>query len=108
MPARASAKPVKSHDKSRIKLCGRAKLSSEMTPLEQLYRARFVGFRKALAPICGSDDAARDVVQKVFAIGLCEQRKLLCGYTLHPRLVRRSRGPVKRVANACTGGRSPA
>ncbi|HEY3766164.1 MAG TPA: RNA polymerase sigma factor [Gaiellales bacterium] len=34
--------------------------------LERLYRARYVGFRNALATIVGSADAARDLVQEAF------------------------------------------
>jgi RNA polymerase sigma-70 factor (ECF subfamily) len=45
-------------------------------PLEQLYRDRYVGFRNALAPVVGSQDAARDVVQEAFAVALRERRKL--------------------------------
>ncbi len=47
-----------------------------MEPLEQLYRDRYVGFRNALAPVCGSQEAARDVVQEAFAIALRRRRQL--------------------------------
>lgn len=47
-----------------------------MGPLEQLYRDRYVGFRNALAPICGSREAAHDAVQEAFAVALRERRKL--------------------------------
>jgi RNA polymerase sigma factor (sigma-70 family) len=49
---------------------------SRVSPLEQLYRDRYVGFRNALAPIVGSNEAAHDVVQEAFAIALRERRKL--------------------------------
>ena len=48
---------------------------SERT-LEQLYRERYVGFRNALAPIVGSRDVARDVVQEAFAQALRDARQL--------------------------------
>jgi len=48
---------------------------SERT-LERLYRERYVGFRNALAPIVGSRDAARDVVQEAFAQALRDARQL--------------------------------
>ena len=48
---------------------------SERT-LECLYRERYVGFRNALAPIVGSRDAARDVVQEAFAQALRDARQL--------------------------------
>jgi RNA polymerase sigma factor (sigma-70 family) len=44
--------------------------------IEQLYRERYVGFRNALAPVVGSRDAARDVVQEAFARALRDSRKL--------------------------------
>jgi RNA polymerase sigma-70 factor (ECF subfamily) len=44
--------------------------------IEQLYRERYVGFRNALAPVVGSRDAARDVVQEAFARALSDSRKL--------------------------------
>ena len=47
-----------------------------MGPIEQLYRERNVGFRNALAPIVGSRELARDVVQEAFATALREQRRL--------------------------------
>jgi RNA polymerase sigma-70 factor (ECF subfamily) len=47
-----------------------------MGPLEQLYRDRYVGFRNALAPICGSREAAHDAVQEAFAVALRERRKV--------------------------------
>ncbi|HEY6961395.1 MAG TPA: sigma-70 family RNA polymerase sigma factor [Gaiellaceae bacterium] len=47
-----------------------------MGPLEQLYRDRYLGFRNALAPVCGSRDAAHDVVQEAFAVALRERAKL--------------------------------
>jgi RNA polymerase sigma-70 factor (ECF subfamily) len=44
--------------------------------IEQLYRERYVGFRNALAPVVGSREAARDVVQEAFARALRDSRKL--------------------------------
>src|SRR5437660_10586040 len=44
--------------------------------LERLYRERYVGFRNALAPVVGSREAARDVVQEAFARALRDSRKL--------------------------------
>jgi RNA polymerase sigma-70 factor (ECF subfamily) len=74
-------------------------LSSSMEPFEQLYRDRYVGFRNALAPIAGSADAARDVVQEAFAIALRDRRKLRREESLAPwvwriafRLALRERG----------------
>jgi RNA polymerase sigma-70 factor (ECF subfamily) len=70
-----------------------------MEPLEQLYRDRYVGFRNALAPIAGSADAARDVVQEAFAVALRERRALRRSESLAPwvwriafRLALRERG----------------
>jgi RNA polymerase sigma-70 factor (ECF subfamily) len=70
-----------------------------MEPLEQLYRDRYVGFRNALAPIVGSTDAARDVVQEAFAVALRERRALRRRESLAPwvwqiafRLALRERG----------------
>lgn len=48
----------------------------ETEMLECLYRERYVGFRNALAPIVGSRDAARDVVQEAFAQALRDARQL--------------------------------
>ncbi|HEY3962725.1 MAG TPA: RNA polymerase sigma factor [Gaiellaceae bacterium] len=74
-----------------------------MEPLEQLYRDRYVGFRNALAPVVGSQDAARDVVQEAFAVALRERPKLRRRAALAPwvwrialRLALRERGR-KRV-----------
>src|SRR5947208_15791247 len=44
--------------------------------IEQLYRERYVGFRNALTPVVGSQDAARDVVQEAFAQALKDVGKL--------------------------------
>ena len=70
-----------------------------MSPLEQLYRDRYVGFRNALAPVCGSQEAARDVVQEAFAVALRNRRQLRREDALAPwvwriayRLALRERG----------------
>src|SRR3954470_12106899 len=70
-----------------------------MEPLEQLYRDRYVGFRNALAPITGSQESARDVVQEAFAIALRDRRQLRRRESLAPwvwqiayRLALRERG----------------
>jgi RNA polymerase sigma factor (sigma-70 family) len=55
-----------------------------MESIEQLYRERYVGFRNALAPIVGSREAARDVVQEAFATALRERRTLRSGDALAP------------------------
>jgi RNA polymerase sigma factor (sigma-70 family) len=51
-------------------------MSESERTLERLYRDRYVGFRNALAPIVGSRDAARDVVQEAFAQALRDARQL--------------------------------
>ena len=73
---------------------------SSVSPLEQLYRDRYVGFRNALAPIVGSTEAAHDVVQEAFAIALRERRTLRRQESLAPwvwqiayRLALRARAP---------------
>ena len=55
-----------------------------MGSIEQLYRDRFEGFQNALAPIVGSAETARDVVQEAFAVALREQRKLRREESLAP------------------------
>jgi RNA polymerase sigma-70 factor (ECF subfamily) len=42
--------------------------------IEALYRDRYVGFRRALAPMTGSYEAAHDVVQEAFARALARRR----------------------------------
>ena len=71
-----------------------------MSPLEQLYRDRYLGFRNALAPIVGSQEAAHDVVQEAFAIALRNRRMLRRQASLAPwvwriayRLALRARAP---------------
>jgi len=73
-----------------------------VSPLEQLYRDRYVGFRNALTPIVGSPEAAHDVVQEAFAIALRRQRMLRREASLAPwvwriayRLALRSRTPAQ-------------
>jgi RNA polymerase sigma-70 factor (ECF subfamily) len=72
-----------------------------VSPLEQLYRDRYVGFRNALAPYVGSREAAHDVVQEAFAIALRNRRRLRRAESLAPwvwriayRLALRSRRPA--------------
>ncbi len=67
-----------------IKVSAQVRLSLEMGSIEQLYRDRFEGFRNALAPIVGSTETARDVVQEAFAVALREQRKLRRDESLAP------------------------
>ena len=55
-----------------------------MGSIEQLYRDRFEGFQNALAPIVGSSEVARDIVQEAFAVALREQRKLRREESLGP------------------------
>jgi len=71
-----------------------------VSPLEQLYRDRYLGFRNALAPIVGSQEAAHDVVQEAFAIALRDRRMLRRRASLAPwvwriayRLALRARAP---------------
>jgi RNA polymerase sigma-70 factor (ECF subfamily) len=59
-------------------------LSPSMGPLEQLYRDRYLGFRNALAPVAGSQEAAHDAVQEAFAVALRERRKLRRPESLAP------------------------
>src|SRR3954469_8323415 len=55
-----------------------------MEQLEQLYRDRYTGFRNALAPITGSRESARDIVQEAFAIALRDRRQLRRRESLAP------------------------
>ncbi|HZQ83152.1 MAG TPA: sigma-70 family RNA polymerase sigma factor [Gaiellaceae bacterium] len=59
-------------------------LSLTMGPLEQLYRERYSGFRNALAPVVGSNEAAHDVVQEAFAIALRKRNELRAHASLAP------------------------
>lgn len=45
-------------------------MDAQAEALERLYRARYVSFRNGLAPVVGSYDEARDVVQEAFARAL--------------------------------------
>jgi RNA polymerase sigma factor (sigma-70 family) len=74
----------------------------EEQDLEALYRERYVGFRNALAPLVGSREAARDVVQEAFAQALRHRRKLRRNESLAPwvwriayRIALRERGRPK-------------
>src|SRR5262249_49162823 len=42
--------------------------------IEALYRERYLGFRRALAPMTGSYETAHDVVQEAFARALAQSR----------------------------------
>ena len=48
-------------------------MGTETEALERLYRERYVAFRNGLAPVVGSYDEARDVVQEAFARALRSQ-----------------------------------
>jgi RNA polymerase sigma factor (sigma-70 family) len=52
--------------------------------IEQLYRARYLGFRNALIPVVGTSEAARDVVQEAFAQALRDAKKLRRRESLAP------------------------
>ena len=41
--------------------------------IEELYRQRYAGFRRALATVTGSYESAHDVVQEAFARALAER-----------------------------------
>jgi RNA polymerase sigma-70 factor (ECF subfamily) len=43
--------------------------------IEGLYRERYAAFRRTLAPLTGSYEAAHDVVQETFARALAERRR---------------------------------
>ena len=45
-------------------------MATDAEALERLYRARYLAFRNGVAPIVGSYDDARDVVQEAFARAL--------------------------------------
>jgi RNA polymerase sigma-70 factor (ECF subfamily) len=45
-------------------------VDARTTAIEQLYRERYVAFRNGLAPVVGSYEEARDVVQEAFARAL--------------------------------------
>ncbi|MFL5931256.1 MAG: RNA polymerase sigma factor [Gaiellaceae bacterium] len=45
-------------------------MDAKADALERIYRTRYVSFRNGLAPIVGSYDEARDVVQEAFARAL--------------------------------------
>ena len=48
-------------------------LDERAAALEDVYRRRYSGFRNAIAPLVGSNDAARDVVQEGFARALAHR-----------------------------------
>jgi RNA polymerase sigma factor (sigma-70 family) len=91
-----------------------------MEPLEELYRTRYVGFRNALAPIVGSHETARDVVQEAFAVALRNRRQLRRRESLAPwiwriayRLALRERARARPAElpedlSILEGGRDPA
>lgn len=49
-------------------------MGASAADLEALYRERYLGFRRALAPVAGSYESAHDAVQEGFAIALRERR----------------------------------
>jgi RNA polymerase sigma factor (sigma-70 family) len=61
--------------------------------LERLYRERYVQFRNGLAPVVGSFDEARDVVQEAFARALRSLQARVWRIALRAALERRRRGP---------------
>ena len=48
-------------------------VGAEPLAIEEVYRARYGGFRNALATVTGSHDSARDAVQEGFAIALAKR-----------------------------------
>jgi RNA polymerase sigma-70 factor (ECF subfamily) len=50
-------------------------MSVSKRALEELYRERYAGFRRALTPITGSYEAAHDVVQEAFARALARRHQ---------------------------------
>jgi RNA polymerase sigma-70 factor (ECF subfamily) len=49
-------------------------MAASREEIEALYRERYLGFRRALATVTGSYEAAHDVVQEAFARALAERR----------------------------------
>jgi RNA polymerase sigma-70 factor, ECF subfamily len=49
-------------------------MAASRAEIEALYRERYLGFRRALAPMTGSYETAHDVVQEAFARALAERR----------------------------------
>jgi RNA polymerase sigma factor (sigma-70 family) len=54
-------------------------VGAEAQAIEQVYRARYGGFRNALATVTGSHDSARDAVQEGFAIALAKRSQFRGG-----------------------------
>lgn len=50
-------------------------MGASRAEIESLYRARYLVFRRALAPITGSYDTAHDVVQEAFARALAKRQQ---------------------------------
>jgi RNA polymerase sigma-70 factor (ECF subfamily) len=50
-------------------------MAASKEEIEALYRERYLGFRRALAAMTGSYEAAHDVVQEAFARALAERRR---------------------------------
>jgi RNA polymerase sigma-70 factor (ECF subfamily) len=48
-------------------------MGAQRREIEQLYRERYAGFRRALAPVTGSYESAHDVVQEAFARALAKR-----------------------------------
>jgi RNA polymerase sigma factor (sigma-70 family) len=54
-------------------------VDTDAKEIEAVYRARYRGFRNALAAVTGSYDSARDAVQEGFAIALAKRDKFRGG-----------------------------
>ena len=54
-------------------------VGAEAQAIEEVYRARYGGFRNALATVTGSHDSARDAVQEGFAIALAKRSQFRGG-----------------------------
>ena len=50
-------------------------MGASRAEIEQLYRDRYVGFRRTLATITGDHESAHDVVQEAFARALAQRRR---------------------------------
>jgi RNA polymerase sigma-70 factor (ECF subfamily) len=50
-------------------------MGASRTEIEELYRDRYLGFRRALAAVCGNYESAHDVVQEAFARALTQRTR---------------------------------